>query len=202
MATTPADIKAKFKVYFDNMSFNLKNGELNRVFEKAQDAYWNSLAKNWNTTLENSIDIAPIAKRLTITPTSNVILYTELPNYERIGFVKPTYTVDGETYSFPAKPVSENQKYSVLNNGTYRYPRFYESDNGIVLEPSTTPTSLFCTYLREFYPIDFDAPADVIPYTEANVQGIIMIALQNVGVSQRENDQAQALIQENAFNKQ
>jgi len=202
MSTTSADIKAKFKVYSDQMSFNLKNSQLNKIFDKSQDAYWNSLAAKWNTTLENSIDIAPIAKRLTITPTSNVILYTQLPNYERIGFVKPTYIVNGETYSFPAKAISENQKYSSLNNGTYRYPRFYESDDGIVLEPSITPTSLFCTYLREFYPIDFDSPADIIPYTEANVQGIIQIALQNVAVSQRELDQAGAIIQENAFNKQ
>jgi hypothetical protein len=203
MSTTPAEIKAKFKVYMDEMSFNLKNSELNRLFERAQDAYWNSLANKWGTSLENSVDIAPIVKLVnTLAPASNTILYSDLPNYERIGFVKPTYVVNGATYSFPAKILTENQKYSPLNQGTLSYPRYYETDTGIVLQPSDTPTNVMCTYLREPYPIDFDSPSDVIPYTEANVQGIITIALQNSAVSQREGDQAGLTIQEAQFNNQ
>lgn len=203
MSTTSAEIKAKFKVYSDQMSFNLKNSELKRVFERAQDSYWNSLANKWGTSLENSVDIAPIVKLVnTLAPTSNVILYSDLPNYERIGFVKPTYFVNGTTYSFPAKILTENQKYSPLNAGTLSYPRYWESDTGIVLEPNITPTNVMCTYLREPYPIDFDTPDVVIPYTEANIQGIIQIALQNVAVSQREGDQAALTIQEAQFNNQ
>jgi len=195
-------IKSKFLVYSDTMSTNWTNTQLNRIFEKAQQAYWNSLANNWGASLENAIDIAPIYKTINITPTSNIILYTSFPNYERIGFIKPTYVVGGETYSFPSKPIAENNKYSPLSSGTVRYPRHYLTDTGIVLEPSNTPTSLFCTYLREFYPIDFASPTTDIPYSEDNVQAIIQIALQNVAVSQRDFDEAAAVVNQQQFNKQ
>lgn len=195
-------IKSKFLVYSDTMSTNWTNTQLNRIFEKAQQAYWNSLANNWGASLENAIDIAPISKTINITPTSNIILYTSFPNYERIGFIKPTYVVGGETYSFPSKPISENNKYSSLSSGTVRYPRHYLTDTGIVLEPSNTPTSLFCTYLREFYTIDFASPTTDIPYSEDNVQSIIQIALQNVAVSQREFDEAAAVVNQQQFNSQ
>jgi len=198
-----SEIKSKFKTYSDVMSFNFSNTQLNNIFAKAQEHYWDNLGKNWGTTLENSVDIAPIAKRKTLTPTGNLITYAQIDaNYEKIGFVKPTYVVDGETYSFPAKPIQENIKYSSLSNGTVRYPRFYLQDDGLVLEPSITPTSLFCTYLRVPYPIDFASPSDDIPYSEINVQGIIQIALNNVGVSQRDYEQAQAVILESQFNNQ
>jgi hypothetical protein len=195
-------IKSKFLVYSDTMSTNWTNTQLNRIFEKAQQAYWNSLANNWGASLENAIDIAPIYKTINITPTSNIILYTSFPNYERIGFIKPTYVVGGETYSFPSKPIAENNKYSPLSSGTVRYPRHYLTDTGIVLEPSNTPTSLFCTYLREFYTIDFASPTTDIPYSEDNVQAIIQIALQNVAVSQRDFDEAAAVVNQQQFNKQ
>ncbi len=61
--------------------------------------------------------------------------------------------------------------------------------------PSTTPS-----------PASQDQPApqpsDDIPYSEINVQGIIQIALNNVGVSQRDYEQAQAVILESQFNNQ
>lgn len=203
MAITAAEIKAKFKVYVDNSTFNLKNSQLNRIFDKAQTFYWSSLANKWGSSLENSVDIAPLVKMLpSVTPASNVILYSDLPNYERIGFVKPTYVVNGETFSFPAKILTENQKYSIYNQGSVRYPRYYETDAGIVLEPSITPTSVMVTYLRSFYPIDFDSPTDTFNYNDDNVQGIISIALQNLAVSQREMEQANGIIQEVQFNNQ
>lgn len=203
MAITVAEIKAKFKTYVDNSTFNLKNSQLNRIFDKAQTFYWSSLANKWGTSLENSVDIAPIVKMLpNVVPSSNIILYSDLPNYSRIGFVKPTYVVNGETFSFPAKILTENQKYSIYNQGSVRYPRYFETDAGIVLEPSITPTSVMVTYLREFYPIDFDSPTDVINYNDDNIQGIIQIAMQNLAVSQREMEQAAGVIQETQFNNQ
>lgn len=195
-----SEIKSKFKTYSDNFSFNFSNNQLNNIFAKAQNYYWDGLANKWGLDLQNAIDIAPISKRITITPSSNIIPYSSFPNYDRIGFVKPTYVIDGEEVSVPAKPIVENNKYSSLSSGTLRYPRYYLNDDGLVLEPSTTPTSLFCTYLREPYEIDFNSPTDDIPYTEMNVQGIIQVALNNIAVSQREYDQAGAIIQESQFN--
>lgn len=198
-----SEIKSRFKTYADDMSFNYSTAQLNNIFYKAQKYYWDSLSNKWNTNLENSIDIAPIVKYTSpaIVPTSNVILYTDIDvNYDRIGFVKPTYLVDGESYSFPAKFLPEAMKYSQLSNGTTRYPKYWLSDTALILEPSTTPTALFCTYLRTPYEIDFASPATDIPYTEANVQGIIQIALNNIAVSQREYDQAQQAIVEAQFN--
>lgn len=196
-----SEIKSKFKVYSDTMSFNFSNTQLNNIFAKAQSAYWDNLSNAWGTTLESSNDIAPIAKRVTITPSSNVITYASIDaNFDRAGFIKPTYVVDGETFSFPAKMLPENFKYSSLSNGTVRYPKYYFQDDAIVLEPSLTPTSLFMTYLRLPYTIDFASPSTDIPYTEVNIQAIIQIALNNIAVSQREYDQAGSVIQENQFN--
>ena len=196
-----SEIKSRFKTYSDVLSYNFSTTQLNNIFAKAQSAYWDNLTNNWGSTLENSNDIAPIAKRVTITPASNVITFASIDaNFDRAGFIKPTYVVDGETYSFPAKFIPENFKYSSLSNGTIRYPKYYIQSDAIVLEPSVTPTSLFMTYLRLPYTIDFASPSTDIPYTEINVQAIIQIALNNVAVSQREYDQAGSVIQENQFN--
>jgi hypothetical protein len=196
-----SEIKSRFRVASDTNSFNFSNTQLNNIFAKAQSAYWDNLSNAWGTTLESSNDIAPIAKRVTITPASNVITYASIDaNFDRAGFIRPTYVVNGETFSFPAKMLPENFKYSSLSNGTVRYPKYYFQDDAIVLEPSTTPTSLFMTYLRLPYTIDFASPATDIPYSEINIQSIIQIALNNVAVTQREYDQAGSVIQENQFN--
>jgi len=196
-----SEIRSRFKTYADVMSFNYSTTQLNNIFAKAQKYYWDGLAKNWNSTLENSIDIAAIAKRITITPISNLVTYAQISaDYDMIGFVRPTYVVGAETHSFPAKVITENMKYSALSNGTTRHPKYYLQDDGLVLEPSTTPTSFFCTFLRKPYVIDFAIPATDIPYTEANVQGIIQVALNNIAVTQREYDQAQQAIVEAQFN--
>lgn len=196
-----SEIKSRFKTNSDVMGFSFSNTQLNNIFAKAQSAYWDNLSNAWGTTLESSNDIAPIAKRVTITPASNIITYASIDaNFDRAGFIKPTYVVNGETFSFPAKMLPENFKYSSLSNGTVRYPKYYFQDDAIVLEPSTTPTSLFMTYLRLPYTIDFASPATDIPYSEINIQSIIQIALNNVAVTQREYDQAGSVIQENQFN--
>jgi len=197
-----SDIKLKFKTYSDEMSFNLKNSELTQVFQKANLAYFESLANKWGSDMKNQIEIAPIVKSITITPVSNTVLYSLFPDYNRVGFLKPTYTVDGVDYTFPSKLITENQMYSPLNAGTVRYPRHYITDEGIVFEPSLTPTSLFAIYLRTPYDIDFTITDYDVPITDDNVQGIIQIALQNVAVSQREGDQAALTIQESQFNNQ
>jgi hypothetical protein len=195
-----SEIKSKFLVYSDTMSTNWTNTQLNQIFDKAQQAYWASLSNKWGQDLQNVVDISPITKTITITPTSNIILYSELPNYERLGRLLPTYVVNGKTYQYPSKPVTENNRYSIYSEGTYRYPRHYLIDSGIVLEPNTTPTSLTCTYLRSYYEIDFTAQTTDIPYTDDNVQAIIEIALQNVAVSQRDYEQAGSIIQQDMFN--
>ena len=196
-----SEIKTLFKVASDVMSFNFSNTQLNAIFLKAQTIYFDNLSKTWGSSLENSIDIAPIAKRTTITPSSNVITYGSIDaNFDKIGFIRPTYTVSGETYSFPAKLVQENLKYSIYSEGTFRVPKYYLQDDAIVLQPDLTPTSLFLTYLRLPYTIDFASPSTNIPYTEVNVNAIIQIALNNVAVSQREFDEAQAVIQQEQFN--
>jgi hypothetical protein len=196
-------IKAKFKVYADQSSYNLKDSELTKVIQKANVAYFESLSNKWGIDAANQIDISPIVKVLpNITPVSNTISYSLFPDYNKVGFLKPTYVVDGVTYSFPSKLITENQMYSSLNTGTVRYPRHYVTDTGIVFEPSITPTNLFAIYLRTPYEIDFTITDYDVPITEENVEAILQIALQNMSVSQRENDQAQAVIQESIFNKQ
>jgi hypothetical protein len=195
-----SEIKSKFLVYSDTMSTNWTNTQLNQIFDKAQQAYWASLSNKWGKDLQNLVDISPIAKVVTVTPASNIILYSSIPNYERAGSIVPTYSVNGVNYTHPSKPITENNKYSSLSEGTYRYPRHYFIDTGIVLEPSTTPTSVKISYLRSYFEIDFASPTTDIPYTDDNVQGIIQIALQNVAVSQREFDEASAVIQQEMFN--
>ena len=196
-------IKAKFKVYSDEMSFNLKNSQLNEIIGKANLAYFESLASKWGVDAKNQIEIAPIVKTINLAnPSSNEIPYSSMPNYDRIGFVRPTYVENGVTYSFPAKPLPENLKYSPFSNGTVRYPRYWLKDDALVLEPSNTPTAFFATYLREPYTIDFTIADYDVPITDENVENILQIALQNMAVSQREFDMAQQVIVEKQFNAQ
>jgi hypothetical protein len=195
-----SEIKSKFLVYSDTMSTNWTNTQLNQIFDKAQQAYWSSLSNKWGKDLQNLVDIAPISKTAIVTPASNIILYSSIANYERAGSVIPTYVVNGITYRYPSKIITENNKYSSLSEGTYLYPRHYFIDTGIVLEPSTTPTTVTINYLRSYFEIDFASPSTDIPYTDDNVQAIIQIALQNVGVSQREYEQAGSIIQQEMFN--
>jgi len=56
------------------------------------------------------------------------------------------------------------------------------------------------TYLRVPYTIDFTSPATDIPYTDVNVQAIIMLALDHVATSQREPEQSMQVIQQEQFN--
>jgi len=137
-------IKTSFIVAADEMSSNWTNTQLNSIFLKAQTLYWDNLSKTWGTTLKNSIDIAPIAKRTTITPSSNVVTYASIDaDFDKPGFLRPTYTSGGETYSFPSKLITENLKYSSYATGTIRYPKHYLQADAIVFQPDDTPTSLF-----------------------------------------------------------
>ena len=198
-----SEIKSRFKVYYDGMGFNFSNQQLNKIFAKAQSYYFEGLMNKYGENTKNLVDVAPLFKRLEVTPASNVIPYSSLPNYNRVSFVKPTYEVDGDTYSYPAKPLNENNKYSSLSNGTIKYPRYFLQDDGIVLEPSITPTKVFFTYFRTPLLIDFTiTDYDIPEYSEENVQDIIMVALNNVAQSQREYPQQQSVVAESQFNNQ
>lgn len=195
-----SEIKRLYKAYSDSFSFNSNDQPLTDLFLKANEFYWNGLADNWGASLDNAVEISPISKNITFTPSSNLLLYTDFTNYERLGFLKPTYTVSGVTYSFPSKPIAENNKYSPLSSGTYNYPRHYFIDTGVVLDPADTPTSVFATYLRTPPVIDFTLPDYDVDILNLNVVNIIGIALRNLGVSQREFDMVSAQIQENTLN--
>jgi len=203
MSTTSAAIKTLFKTYFDAISFNFSNAQLNRIFEKAGHIYWDNLAAKWGSSLENSINIQPIVADITVTTfTNNKIALSDITNYDRIGYLKPTYVVDGVTYSFPAKPQNENNRFSPLSAGTVRNPRYRLIADYIVLSPDITPTTVDITYLTTFPAIDFDDPATDIPITAENVQGILEEALRVTGNMQREFDYANQIALESNISKQ
>lgn len=195
----PSEIKTLFKTYFDVFSFNFSNTQLNSIFEKANYSYWDELGDQLGKDWKNVTDIEPLMKSFSLTPVSNEISTASISNYYRLMTIKPTYVVSGKTYSYPSKYLNETDKYSVLSQGTLRYPRhFFEADK-IVLQPSNTPTSVTGTYLREPYEINFVTNVDV-PITKTNVLGIIGHALRQVGVSQREFDYAQQVELDNKMN--
>lgn len=196
-----SEIKSRFKVYTDTMSFNFSTTQLNKIFAKAQTYYFERLMNEYGRDTQNTTDVSAIFKRITITPASNVILYSSLPDYNRLGELLATYVVGGKTYNSIAKPININNNYSPFSGGNFEYPRYYLQDDGIVLQPSTTPSSVFCTYFRAPYDIDFNNPNDDIPYSEENVQGIIMIAMNNVAQQQREYEQQGSVVNENMFNQ-
>lgn len=184
-----SEIKRLYKVCCDGFSFNSNDQPLTDLFLKANTFYWNRLADRWNDTLDNSTEIAPIVVLLTtLAPISNTILYSDLPNYDRLGFLRPTYVVNGFTYSNPSKAIAENNKYSKLSTGTFQYPRHYFTDTGIVLQPDDTPTNVYTTYLRIPFVVDFTIPDYDVPINNINVFNTIGLALSNLGVSQREFD--------------
>lgn len=195
---TSAQIKQSFKVAYDAFSFNFSNNQLNEIFEKAQNIYWGALSDKWGVSLEGGIDLQPQVKEINIvSPGVYSLPLNLIPDYNRIGFLKPTYVVDGVTYTNPAKPLPINNKYSVLSPGTVRYPRYYIIDDHIVLEPSINPTNVNVIYIKNYEPIDFNDADTDIPITERNVQGIIEQALRVCGTSQREFDYSNSITAEN-----
>lgn len=199
---TSAEIKTLFKTYFDAFSFNFRNNQLNNIFEKAQNIYWGKLSDKWGISLENEIDLQPIIEQYNVVTIANPLPLTSLPNYNRIGVLKPTFVVNGKTYSYPAKPLNANNRYSSLAQGTVRYPRYYLVADSIVIQPNLVPTAIYVEYLRDFYPIDFNDPLTDIPITQRNVQGILEEALRVTGNMQREFDYANQIANENIINNQ
>jgi|688.fasta_scaffold276180_2 hypothetical protein len=200
---TSAEIKVLFKTYFDAFSFNFSNAQLNSIFEKANHIYWDGLAAEWGSSLENSINIQPIVADITVTTfTGNKIALSSITNYDRLAYLKPTYVVNGVTYSFPAKPQNENNRFSPLSAGTLRNPRYRLIADYIVLSPNNTPTTVDITYLTAFPAIDFTTPAVDIPITAQNVQGILEEALRITGNMQREFDYANQITLESNVSKQ
>lgn len=196
---TSAQIKQAFKVAYDAFSFNFSNTQLNEIFEKAQNIYWGALSDKWGISLEGGIDLQPQIMEINIVaPGAYSLPLALIPDYNRIGFLKTTYVVDGVTYTFPAKPLPVNNKYSMLSSGTVRYPRYYLIDEHIVLEPSINPDNVNVIYVKNFEPIDFNTPLVDIPITERNVQGIVEQAIRICGTSQREFDYTSAVTTENS----
>lgn len=199
---TSAEIKTLFKTYFDAFSFNFSNNQLNSIFEKAQNIYWGKLSDKWGISLENEIDLQPIIEQYNVVTIANPLPLTSLPNYNRIGVLKPTFVVNGKSYTFPAKPLNANNRYSPLSQGTVRYPRYYLVSDSIVIQPDLVPTAIYVEYLRDFYPINFNDPLTDIPITQRNVQGVLEEALRVTGNMQREFDYANQIANENIINNQ
>lgn len=196
----PSEIKTNFKTYFDSFSFNFSNTQLNSIFEKANQAYWEELASRAGYDWKNITELEPLVKSFSITPVSNEISFSSIDaNYDRLMTIKPTFVVSGKTYSYYSKYLNEVDKYSVLSQGSYRYPKHFIEAGKVVINPAVTPTACTGTYLRTPYPIDFVTNVDV-PITPSNMMGIIAIALRNVGVSQREFDYAQQVEGDNKLN--
>lgn len=196
----PSEIKTNFKTYFDSFSFNFSNTQLNSIFEKANQAYWEELADRAGYDWKNITELEPLVESFSITPASNEILFSSInANYDRLMTIKPTFVVSGKTYSYYSKYLNEVDKYSILSQGSYRYPRHFIVAGKVVINPAVTPTACTGTYLRTPYPIDFVTNADV-PITPSNMMGIIAVALRNVGVSQREFDYAQQVEADNKLN--
>ncbi len=197
-----SEIKRRFKVAADEMSANWSNTQLNQIFSRAQVAYLDMLANNYGADLENEVDIQPYVKTAALTPVSNIIPISGLSEYDRVVYLKPTYVVNGITYSYPSKPLPQTNRYSVFSNGTYRYPRHYLIDDNIVLQPSDTPTAVDVVYLRGIYDIDFTIADYDVAITDKNVDGIIGVALRHIATSQREYDQAAGAQQQNILDQQ
>jgi hypothetical protein len=196
---TSVQIKQSFKVAYDAFSFNFSNNQLNEIFERAQGIYWGALSDKWGVSLEGGIDLQPLVMEINVvSPGTYSLPLNLIPDYNRIGFLKTTYVVDGITYTFPAKPLPINNKYSMLSSGTVRYPRYYLIDDNIVLEPSINPTNVNIIYIKNYEFIDFNDFITEINITERNVQGIIEQALRICGTSQREFDYTNAVTTENS----
>ena len=199
---TSAEIKATFKAAYDSFGFNFSNNQPNELFERAQNVYWGNLADKWGMSLEVNIDLQPQIKEANITPSSNEIdLSVEITDYNRLGYVKPRYVVNGKTYEWAAKPLPISNRYSVYSEGTYRYPRYYLIQDTVVLQPSATPTNVNVIYVKNYESIDFSTPLQDIPITERNVQGIVDQALRLAGTMQREFDYANQIAQEGNITK-
>jgi hypothetical protein len=197
---TSAQIKQSFKVAYDAFSFNFSNNQLNEIFEKAQNIYWGALSDKWGVSLEGGIDLQPQVMEINIVnPGAYSLPLSLIPDYNRIGFIKPTYVVNGTSYSYPAKPLPINNKYSMLSSGTVRYPRYYIIDDRIVLQPDINPTNVNVIYIKNYESIDFNDIVTDIPITERNVQGIVEQALRVCGTSQREYDYTNSVTAENSI---
>lgn len=197
-----SEIKRNFKNAYDSFSFNFSNTQLNDLFARANEIYVDGLLNNFGKSLENEVDSQPFIKTSTLTPVSNSIATSSLPDYDRIFYVKPTYVVSGVTYSYPAKPITQAVRYSEFDQGTVRYPVYYLTDDTIVLEPSNTPTTVTILYGRGAYLIDFTVADYDVPITDKNMFGIIEVALRLCGASQREYNYQAAINNEANANKQ
>jgi hypothetical protein len=149
--------------------------------------------------MQNDLELQPVTISLSLTPSTNEIPLTDLPEYNRIGYLLPTFSVSGTTYTFPAKELDVANKNSVFSKGTVRYPRFYYLKDSIVLMPTLTPTNVDVIYLKNPPVIDFTIADYDVDITDRNVYGICDAALKQLGVTEREFDFA-AATQQNIIN--
>lgn len=195
MSITSAAIKVLFKTYFDDSSFNFSNEQLNSIFAKASMVYWDKLIRNYGQDTENLQDLSTITKAYSFTPSASTFATSEFTTFYALGTLKPTYT--GVTSLFPAKPYNPENSFSPYSAGTTKYPKYEFLLNEIKIYPTANvPTNIAGTYFITPPVIDFTSGSS-IGLSEKNWQGIIQLALVQVGISQREFDYGATISQEN-----
>ena len=195
---TTAQIKSLFVTYFDVLSFNFSNQQLNDLFSKASIIYFDNMADQYSISSEITDDLSTVISSFSFTPTSTILDTSTDPNltsYYRVFRIKPTYVVNGKTYNqFPAKSFNPQNRNSPYSNGSLMYPKYDLLKNKIRIFPlNTIPTLVEGEYMVAPPVIDFALPNAVISLSDKNVQQIIKYALIEAGVSQRENDYVAAV---------
>jgi|688.fasta_scaffold158785_2 hypothetical protein len=174
-----SEIKSRFKTLFDEMySGDMPNGRLTNIFAHAQTNYWEKLMNQYQLNSAITSELKPLIKNITVTPTSNEIDVDTLiasDDYKRLLALRCTFS-DGVTSW--AKELLTEELLSYFSRGTTRYPRYYQANNNILIEPaSVNCTSANVMYFRKPFNIDFDTPTDDIPYIEISIENIIQEAL-------------------------
>ncbi len=170
------------------------NSRLNDLFFTAQSEVFEDLMDKYQ--LDNSVTeaVLPLVKSQTVNVGGEINVDTDLASpYQRLISIKPTFIVNGKTYSYYAEQLSAEESNSVYALGTVRYPRYEQYANAtseriIKVYPNTqTPTSVTINYFRVFDTIDFNTPLNDIPYPNQTIELIINKALQVAAATIRED---------------
>lgn len=205
MSITAATIKRRFVQAYDSFSFNLSANQMDDLFQRSTLFYFTKLLKEYGITGQNveelgtlitSFDFVPASSSLDISSTS-----TELPDFFGMILLQPTYATS--SFSYPCKLANPANNYSPWSSGSVLYPQYNIVGDTIVVDPATvTPTRVTGRYcvsppVISFQTADLNTPINL---TDKNADAIILIALFNEGVAQRDDSFSQMQQQANQIN--
>jgi hypothetical protein len=173
---TGAEIKRIFYSKYDEITGGILSPQrLNDQFNQSAIEYFEPLIRKYGETGAINDELRCLFADVTVSAPSNYqILFTSLPNYQAVSSVRPSYTLNGQTYIKTATLMPINAMDNSYSNGKVYAPRYEVKGDYVQMYPQEgTVNSVEINYLRTTIPIDVEDAVTDLAYSEQSVMGII-----------------------------